>query len=86
MSSKGESRLPILSLNTQAILLKADTSEDMLTYPSSLSGQSYVIDKNGGVIILDDHGYYRAQWEDLQVICEELISWIIPEAERWKRS
>ncbi len=86
MSSNGRSKLPIMSLNTDAILLKADNSDDMLTYQSSLSGNAYIIDRNGGVMILDNHGYFRARWEDLQVICEELRSWVLPEAERWQRS
>ena len=86
MSNAKRSQLPILSLNTSAILRKADSSPDMLTYQSSLSGNSYIIDKNGGVMILDSHGYYRAQWEDMQVICEELRAWILPEVQRWKKA
>lgn len=86
MATTGKARLDRLEYNTAAILLKADNSDDMLTYESSLSGNSYVIDKYGGVMILDNHGYYRAQWEDLMVICEELRAWILPEAERWTRS
>ena len=86
MSNTGQSRLPILSFNTDSILMRADASDDMLTYQSSLSGNAYIIDKYGGVMILDKHGYYRAQWEDLQVICEELRAWILPEAERWQKS
>ena len=86
MATTGKARLDRLEYNTAAILLKADNSDDMLTYESSLSGNSYVIDKYGGVKILDNHGYYRAQWEDLMVICEELRAWILPEAERWTRS
>lgn len=86
MGNAGKRKLDKLDYDTAAILLRADTSEDMLTYQSSLSGNSYVIDKYGGVIILDKHGYYRARWEDLMVICEELRQWILPEAERWERS
>lgn len=86
MATTGKSHLDKHEYNTDAILLKADNSKDMLTFQSSLSGNSYVIDKYGGVIILDKHGYYRAQWEDLMVICEELRAWILPEAERWERS
>ncbi len=86
MNKNGDTVLYPLNLNTDAILLKADQSSDMLTYQSSLSGNSYVIDKNGGVMILDRHGFYRAQANDLQVICEELRAWILPEAERWQRS
>lgn len=86
MANKGKTELPILDINTQALLYKADTNKNMLTYQSSLSGVSYIIDNNGGVMILDKHGYYRAQWSDLQVICEELRAWILPEAERWERS
>lgn len=86
MATMGKSQLDKHDYNTDAILLKADNSKDMLTFQSSLSGNSYVIDKYGGVIILDKHGYYRAQWEDLMVICEELRAWILPEAERWERS
>ena len=86
MSNTGKSRLPILSFNTDSILMRADTSDDMLTFQSSLSGNAYIIDRYGGVMILDKHGFYRAQWEDLQVICEELRAWILPEAERWQKS
>ena len=86
MSKGGDTILYPRNLNTDAILLKADQSDDMLTYQSSLSGNSYVIDKNGGIMILDRHGFYRAQAGDLQVICEELQAWILPEAERWRRS
>ena len=86
MGKTGKADLPVLDFNTTAILLKADNSDDILTYESSLSGTSYLIDRNGGVMILDKHGYYRVQWNDLQVICEELRSWILPEAERWERS
>jgi len=86
MANAGRVDLPILDINRNAILLRADKSEDMLTYESSLSGTSYIIDKNGGVMILEKHGYYRAQWEDLMVICQELQAWILPEAERWARS
>lgn len=86
MSNTGKVQLDKLDYNTAAILLRADKSNDMLTYQSSLSGTSYIIDKFGGVMILDKHGYYRAQWEDLMVICEELRAWILPEAERWKRA
>jgi len=86
MSSNGNTVLYPMNLNTDAILLKADQSDDMLTYQSSLSGNAYVIDKNGGVMILDRHGFYRAQMEDLQVICQELQAWILPEAERWHRT
>lgn len=86
MSNKGSAILPMIRLNTEAILNKADSSADILTYESSLSGVSYLIDRNGGVMILDKHGYYRVQWNDLQVICAELEGWILPEAERWERS
>lgn len=86
MSTKKETFLKTPNINTEAILRKADSSPDMLTYQSSLSGNSYVIDKNGGVMILDSHGYYRAQWEDMQVICEELTAWILPEVQRWKKA
>lgn len=86
MSNTGKSRLPILSFNTDSILMRADASDDMLTFQSSLSGNAYIIDRYGGVMILDKHGFYRAQWEDLQVICEELQAWILPEAERWQKS
>ncbi|MBQ6455683.1 MAG: hypothetical protein IJJ31_00970 [Mogibacterium sp.] len=86
MSNGGKTILDPLDINTDAILLRADGNEDLLTYQSSLSGNAYIIDKYGGVMILDKHGYYRAQWEDLQVICEELQAWILPEAERWRRS
>ena len=86
MSNTGESKLRVPNFNAEAILLRADASKDMLTYQSSLSGNSYIIDKYGGVMILDKHGFYRAQWEDLQVICEELRAWILPEAERWQKS
>ena len=80
------SELPLINLNTDAILLKADQSDDMKTFESSLSGSAYIIDRNGGVMILDRHGYYRAQANDLQGICEELRAWILPEIERWMRS
>lgn len=86
MATTGKPHLDRLEYNTSAILLKADNRNDMLTFESSLSGNSYVIDKYGGVMILDSHGYYRAQWEDLMVICEELRAWILPEAERWERT
>lgn len=86
MATTGKSQLDKLEYNTDAILLRADKSSDMLTFQSSLSGNAYVIDKYGGVMILDKHGYYRAKWEDLMVICEELRAWILPEAERWERS
>ncbi len=86
MSNGGKTILDPLDINTDAILLRADGNEDLLTYQSSLSGNAYIIDKCGGVMILDKHGYYRAQWEDLQVICEELRAWILPEAERWQKS
>ena len=86
MSNGGKTILDPLDINTDAIPLRADGNEDLLTYQSSLSGNAYIIDKYGGVMILDKHGYYRAQWEDLQVICEELQAWILPEAERWRRS
>ena len=86
MGNKGASDLPRMDFNTAAIMLKADKNDDMLTYESSLSGVKYIIDNKGGVMILDPHGYYRAMWEDLQVICEELRAWILPEAERWNRA
>ena len=86
MRNKGKAELPQLRFNTEAILNKADSSDDILTYESSLSGTSYLIDRNGGVMILDKHGYYRVQWNDLQVICAELEGWILPEAARWERS
>lgn len=86
MANMGKTELPELDINTNALLLRADGNKDLLTYQSSLSGVSYIIDNNGGVMILDKHGYYRAQWNDLQVICEELRSWVLPEAERWERS
>ena len=86
MCNTGKTILDPIDINTDAILLKADGNNDLLTYQSSLSGNAYIIDKYGGVMILDKHGYYRAQWEDLQVICEELGSWILPEAERWQKS
>ena len=78
--------LPKLDINTDSILSKADKSPDMMTYQGALSSVSYIIDKSGGVMILDGHGYYRARWEDLQVICEELRAWILPEAERWQKA
>ena len=86
MSNAGKTILDPIDINTDAIPLKADGNNDLLTYQSSLSGNAYIIDKYGGVMILDKHGYYRAQWEDLQVICEELRAWILPEAERWQKS
>ena len=86
MSKEVKTTLDQIDLNTDAILLKADGSDDMLTYQSSLSGNAYIIDRNGGVMILDRHGFYRAQANDLQVICEELRAWILPEVERWMKT
>ena len=86
MGNKGKTELETIDINTQALLSRADTNKNLLTYESSLSGVSYIIDNIGGVMILDKHGYYRAQWNDLQVICAELQGWILPEAERWERS
>ncbi len=85
MANPGQSQLPYLDINTAAILMRADSSNDMLTYPSSLRGVFYIIDNYGGIMFLERHGYYRAQWEDLQVMVEEL-KWILSEAERWQRS
>lgn len=86
MSTAGKTILDPITINTEAILLKADQSDDILTFQSSLSGNAYIIDKNGGVMIIDRHGFYRAQADDLMVICEELRAWILPESERWRKS
>lgn len=86
MANSGTMILPVIDINRAGVMLKADKAPDMLTYDSSLSGTSYIIDKYGGVLIINNHGFYRAQWKDLMVICRELTQWIIPEADRWENS
>ena len=85
MNRRACTKIPAIKLDTEAILLKADTSEDMITYNSTVSGVHYIIDRFGGVMIIDGHNCFRQQWEDLSVICEELRAWILGEAERWQR-
>jgi hypothetical protein len=77
--------LPILDFNTDAILLKADASPHVLTYQSSLSGVAFTISKDGGILILDKHGFFGKQVDDMRVLHQEL-GFIIEEADRWKRT
>lgn len=85
MATGGRKDLPILSFNTDAILLKADSSPYVLTYQSSLSGTAYAISKDGGILILDKHGFYGRMVDDMRVIHQEL-GYIIEEADRWRKS
>ncbi|MBQ3281531.1 MAG: hypothetical protein IJH41_03885 [Eubacterium sp.] len=81
----GRTALPILDFNTDAILLKADASPYVLTYQSSLSGVAFAISKDGGILILDKHGFFGKQVDDMRALHQEL-GFIIEEADRWKRT
>ena len=81
----GRTNLPILDFNTDAILLKADASPYALTFQSSLSGVAFAVSKDGGILILDKHGFFGRTIDDMRVIHQEL-GYIIEEAERWQKS
>ena len=81
----GRKDLPILDFNTDAILLKADSSPHVLTYQSSLSGVAFAISKDGGILILDKHGFFGKKVDDMRVLHQEL-GFIIEEADRWKHT
>lgn len=75
--------IPYINLDTETILLKADSSDEALTYESSLSGVNYAIGGDGGILILSRHQFFGAKVEEMRVIREEL-GYIIEEAERWR--
>lgn len=79
------SSLPILDFNTDAIMLKADASPHALTFQSSLSGTAYAISRDGGILIIDKHGFFGKTVDDMRVLHKEL-EYIIEEAERWQKS
>lgn len=83
--NEGRTSLPVLDLNTDAILLKADASPHALTYQSSLSGVAFAISKDGGILILDKHGFFGRKVDDMRVLHQEL-GYIIEEADRWKHT
>ena len=85
MSSNGKSYLPVMDLNTDAILLKADASPYAMTFQSSLSGVAFAISKDGGILIIDSHGYYGKMVDDMRVLHQEL-GYIREEADRWRKS
>ena len=81
----GKTAIPGITLDIDAILLKADASPMAMTMQSSLSGIAYAISKDGGVLILEKHGFLGRRIEDMRVIHEEL-GYVLEEAERWQRS
>lgn len=83
--NKGQTSLPLLDLSVDSILLKADKSPHAMTYSSSLSGVAYAISKDGGILILDKHGFFGKKVEDMRVIKEEL-EYVMEEAERFQRA
>lgn len=82
--SSGITKLPHLCINVEGILLKADSSEETLTYASMLKGVGYIT--NGqSMLIVQHHGYLGMNLKDWKVIHEEL-GYMIEEAERWGKS
>ena len=80
----GSNLLPVVDINVDAVLLKADSSPECLTYSSSLSGLGYA--SNGqSLLIISDDGYIGRSVDDWRVIYQEL-GYMIEEAERWQRS
>lgn len=85
MSKNGRTDIPMLDFNTDAILLKADSSPYAMTLQSSLSGVAFAISKDGGILILDGHGFFGRMVDDMRVLHQEL-GYVIEEADRWRRS
>lgn len=83
--SGGSRLLPSITLDLNAILIKADGSPHAKTYQSDLSGVAYAVSRDGGILILDRHGYFGKTLEDWRVIYQEL-GYIIEDVERWQRS
>lgn len=83
--NNGERILKPLNLNVEAILLKGDYDPDVLTMQSSLRGTGFAIDRNGGIVVLDRHGFFCRKLEDMRIIHEEL-AYVIEEAERWRNA
>ena len=79
------SELPLIDINTEAILLKADKSPYAMTMQSSLSGTAFAISKDGGILILNRHGFFGLNIDDMRVIHQEL-EYVIEETERWLKT
>ena len=76
-------KLPLLRLDVDTILYKADGNEAVLTYGSTLSGVGYAT--NGqSILMLQDDGFIGRPVDDWRVLHEEL-GYIIEEADRWAR-
>ena len=81
--NQGEREIPYINLDLDAIMLKADGSNDALTFESSLSGINYAIGRDGGILILGKHQFFGEMVDEMRVIHQEL-GYIIEEAERWR--
>jgi hypothetical protein len=83
--STGSTLIPSVTLDLDAILMKADKSPYAQTYQSDLSGVAYAVSKDGGILIVDKHGFFGKSIDDWRVIHQELGA-ILEEAERWQKS
>lgn len=83
--SKQVSELPLIDINTDAILLKADNSPYAMTMQSSLSGTAFAISKDGGILIINRHGFFGLKVDDMRILHQEL-GYVIEETERWTKT
>lgn len=82
--SEGTTKLPYLRLNVDGILLKADKTGHVLTFPSDVKGLGYAT--NGeSLLVLSSSGYLGMRLNDWKVAYKEL-GYVLEEAERWARS
>ncbi len=80
----GLRQLPKLNLATEQILRKAESRNDLVTYPSIMSGIGYVTDLKEVTVISRRGGYLRLPIGVFQEVVKEL-DYICEDAERRSR-
>lgn len=82
--SRGLKRIPKIKLSIEDILRRAESTNDLVTYASDLSGVGYVTDLSEVLIVTRCGGYLRLPIEIVTDIMQEL-EYVSEDAERRRR-
>lgn len=80
----GLRQLPTLNLATEQILRKAESRNDLVTYPSIMSGIGYVTDLQEITVVSHRGGYLRLPVGVLREVIKEM-DYICEDVERRRR-
>ena len=81
--SEKMTKLPVLQLDVDYILTRADGTGEALTMQSSLSGVGFATNGDS-LLLLQGNGFIGAPLAEWRVMYQEL-GYMIEEAERWAR-